>query len=77
MEVKTKTKPRYRVNLDDVPKRRARPTTTPNGESLLAKDETLSEDKIARNARVIMDPDEVKRIEARAIAEEEASRAGH
>jgi quercetin dioxygenase-like cupin family protein len=175
MEVKTKTKPRYRVNLDDVPKRRARPTTTPDGEfkttqrvygtetsllladrepgyhtnphkhdceqmnyilsgeiwffvedqayrcgkgdimriprnklhwawvradsncsvieshspplpgngearlsalSLLADDETLPDDKIAMNARVMMDPEEVRRIEERAIAEEERSRAG-
>lgn len=165
-------KPRYRVNLADVPKRRARPTTTPDGEfkvvqrvygtetsllfadrdpgyhtnphrhdceqmnyivsgeiwffvedkayrchagdilriprnslhwawvrgrescsviethspplpghgearntavSLLAPDETLSDDHVARNARVHMDPEEVRRIEDRAIAEEEAA----
>ena len=166
------TKPRYRVNIADVPKRRARPTTTPDGEfkvvqrvygtetsllfadrdpgyhtnphkhdceqfnyiltgeiwffvedkayrcrkgdimrsprnklhwawvrgkekcsvieshspalpgngpeargaaiALLADDEVLPENKAAQNARVHMDPEEVKRIEARAIAEEEA-----
>ena len=176
MTTKTSSKPRYRVNLDkDVVKRRARPTTTPDGEykttqrvygmetsmliadrdpgyhtnphrhdceqlnyvvsgeiwffvedkayrcrkgdimriprdkvhwawvrgnencsviethspplpgngaenraaaaSLLADDETLSEDRVAANARVPMDKEEVKRIEARAIAEEEAERA--
>ena len=166
------SKPRYRVNIADVPKRRARPTTTPDGEfketqrvygletsmliahrdpgyhtnphrhdceqmnyilsgeiwffvedecwhckpgdimriprdklhwawvrskevcsviethspplpghgagrdaavPLLADDEVLSEDRIAKNARVHMDPDEVKKLEARAIAEEEAN----
>ena len=164
-------KPRYRVNIDDVPKRRARPSTTPDGEfkvvqrvygletslliadrdpgyhtnphrhdceqmnyilsgeiwffvegqswrcrkgdimriprntlhwawvrskegcsvlethspplpgngvaresavPLLADNESLSDERAAQNARVHMDPEEVKRIEARAIAEEEA-----
>lgn len=165
-------KPRYRVNINDVPKRRARPTTTPDGEykvvqrvygmetsllfadrdpgyhtnphrhdceqfnyvlsgeiwffvedqayrcvkgdimriprdklhwawvrakencsiiethspalpgngpdarasavALLADDEHLPENRSAQNARVHMDPEEVKKIEARAIAAEEA-----
>jgi quercetin dioxygenase-like cupin family protein len=166
------SKPRYRVNLADVPKRRARPTTTPDGEfkvtqrvygmdssmliadrdpgyhtnphrhdceqlnyvvsgeiwffvedkgyrcragdimriprnkvhwawvrdghncsviechapalpghgearksavSLLADDEVLSDDKIAANARVHIDPEEIRKIETRAVAEEEAA----
>lgn len=39
--------------------------------ALLADDEELTDDKSALNARVEMDPEEVRAIEERAIAEEE------
>lgn len=41
--------------------------------SLLADDEELTDDKAAENARVEMDPEEVRRIEEAAIAAEEAA----
>ena len=43
------------------------------GVSQLADDEVLSDDEIAANARVHIDPEEIRKIEACAVAEEEAA----
>jgi hypothetical protein len=44
-----------------------------SGVSALADDEVLSDDKIAANARVHIDPEQICKIAARAVAEEEAA----
>jgi hypothetical protein len=41
--------------------------------SLLADDEALSDDKVAANARVHVDPEQICKVAARAVAEEEAA----
>jgi hypothetical protein len=44
-----------------------------SGVSLLADDEALSDDKVAANARVHVHPEEIRKIAACAVAEEEAA----